>query len=198
MTDPNDTWPLPQYDPGPKDLVHALGVITIEYNKFETALFGLFRHHLEAHGLPTGLVEDFYTHLNEGHRLAVIQSIFARCEKDDLVKDRVSELIRYFNTCAENRNILMHSTSTGSHNRDVLDIAKRSKNVWSRLNYSLVKLETLKLIADDMFRGFNYMFDIFWYIQVRDGKAGGVLPALFPASLPGALPPPFKLEMFQR
>jgi len=197
MTDSNDSWPMPNYDAGPRDMIHALGVIAIEYNKFEAAMFGLFRHHLAVLNVPREVIGDLYGKLNEGQRMAMIESIFLRCEKDQVAKDCVTRLVKYFNICATNRNILMHSTSRSGHDSEIFEIEKRSKADWLKLNYSSLTLETLRRVADDMARGFKLVFEVFWFIQTRDGQ----VPPFFPARLPPAIPDnllPSRLELSDR
>src|ERR1700693_4831297 len=96
MSDPEDTWPKPEYNPGPPKHLHALGVISLCYNSFEAGLARLYNYHLKRRGLPDELTRIYYFGLDEQRRLRAINSVFGEYEKDDAVKDVVRSIINYF------------------------------------------------------------------------------------------------------
>ena len=73
MSDSEDSWPLPNYDPGKPKHLHAVGVISMNYNAFERTLYSLYRLHLDRKKIPLRLGELYYFTLNEQSRLAAIE-----------------------------------------------------------------------------------------------------------------------------
>jgi hypothetical protein len=132
MSDSKDVWPMPHYNPGPVKHMHALGVISVQYNKLEELLFGLFRHHLEVAGIHFSVCEKLYGQLeNNKRRLETIKLIFSFYDKEDAVKEHIDYFTKYFNICYENRNVLMHSNVIGGHaspQTELLSIHKHPKN----------------------------------------------------------------------
>src|ERR1700738_353697 len=95
VANPEDNWPLPDYNPGPQKHLHALGAISTSFNEFETSLFHVFAHHLRKRGVPEKVIDAFYFQGSESQRLENIKLIFAECESEAPVRDRVAKLIRY-------------------------------------------------------------------------------------------------------
>jgi hypothetical protein len=52
MSESEDTWPKPQYNAGGAKHLHAIGVISMNYNAFERSLHRLFLFHLERKKVP--------------------------------------------------------------------------------------------------------------------------------------------------
>jgi hypothetical protein len=52
MSESDDSWP--NYSTAGKEYLHALGIITLNFNKFESAIFRLFSHHLERMNVASG------------------------------------------------------------------------------------------------------------------------------------------------
>ena len=69
MADPEDNWPLPEYNPGPQQHLHALGAISTSYNKFESRLFSLFAYHLDKQKVSRKITSAFYFQGSETQRL---------------------------------------------------------------------------------------------------------------------------------
>jgi hypothetical protein len=139
MTDSNIPWPS-AYNVGPRDHLHALGVISNNYNEFESELFMLFSHHLQ---IPQSVYELFYFSTTECKRLEFIKETFASLEKDSEVTKCVIDLIAYFQWCSEVRNTLLHAMHSppffGEPQEGKLYLSKRNKH-GSNLNYMKVSL----------------------------------------------------------
>jgi hypothetical protein len=186
--------------------MHALGVITVNYNLLERTLFGILSHHLQTAGMTFEECQYVNWRLNNTERLETIRFMFDQREKDQAVKEHVEYLIRYFNDCAEKRNILAHSLpdnrleNLGIHGwkfaelEDTLEITKSSKDNWTRFNTYHLSLTDLRSIADQIHAGHEYGFQLFTYLMGRDQRMG-TLSAFFGGKLPDKPPAPSSLKL---
>ena len=102
----SDTAKWPAYGVGPEKHLHALGVITVNYNRLEMALDRLLYMYLGASREP-------YCHIFKALNLHSQTALFNLCisqeESDPALRDGLLYFCACFLICAENRNTLMHS-----------------------------------------------------------------------------------------
>jgi hypothetical protein len=91
-----DRWPLPKYPAVAKEFLHALGVISLNFNNFEFGLFRLFSHHFEMRGFGIKVPWKIYRELQDAKKAPAIRSVFAEYEKDAAVIDHVNHVLEYF------------------------------------------------------------------------------------------------------
>ena len=96
----------PAYPLGPPAHIHALGVIAINYNSLEHALFVLLREYL---GVFPALHGHIFQSLTVGSVLELFKLAVQEHEKHDTLRQRLMEFCPPFVICYANRNILMHS-----------------------------------------------------------------------------------------
>jgi hypothetical protein len=60
VTDAEDIWPAPKYHVGKPKHLHAIGVISMNYNAFERNLYWLYRFHLDRKKIPQKLSDLYY------------------------------------------------------------------------------------------------------------------------------------------
>jgi hypothetical protein len=198
MCDPNDLWPEPNYDPGPHKHLHALGVISNNYNAFESDIFGFFRHYLELKGITRKTTEFLYGEMNERQRLNAIRFIIDEYETDQSAHAAISKLITYFEWCIEIRNTLLHAEQSGFGHTEILWMQKRSSKEYSKLNYLKLRIEKLRQIADQIKIGHDAGWDLFVYLFKRDTppeKWPLTFRALHVTTLPEIPLPPKKLDL---
>jgi hypothetical protein len=109
MRKPSKEKEWPQYSRGPKESLHAIAVLILNFNAFETALFKLFAHHLVDDKAAFKLATKMFFSLPERNRLDFIKLTFSSREKDAEVKLTVSKLLKYFEWCQHARNHFAHS-----------------------------------------------------------------------------------------
>jgi hypothetical protein len=158
MSDSDFSKPWPSENVGPKDHLHALGVISVYYNLFEEAL-GLFFSTVAKH-YEVG--EFLYRRLNNQERLETLKFHFWTQEKysgifgqrDNELLAHIDHLIVYCSICIDNRNILMHSRHDRSTD-SIFSLQKSSKaaHAASKLNYYHVSLEEIRRVGDEIIRG---------------------------------------------
>jgi hypothetical protein len=193
-----DIWPLPKYSTGGEKHLHALGVITLNFNNFEFGLFRLFSHHLERMKVDIKIAWNLYSLLQDAKKTQAIEYIFSVYENDPIVIEHVARIIDYFNKCVTNRNHLFHSTHDHTDNA-VLHLRAGVKGEWNALNHISISLPELRRIADEMFLGWEYLWDVWAFLQRRDipNFLPPILLSLLPATLPKKPDVPVPLNPMQ-
>jgi hypothetical protein len=178
-----DHWPA--YPLGPASHIHALGVIAINYNSLEQALFVLLREYLGTHHI---LHAQIFQALNTTSILALFTAAVELHERDDALKERLVAFCPLFGTCFTNRNLLMHANVREADATDVLlALAKRSKRKPHIFNDLRLTLPELRQIADDIRTVFTYAFRLWNFILKRARRVSGWPEEDQPVRLP-ALP----------
>ena len=79
-----DTWPLPRYNPGSRDHLHALGVISITFANLQASIDSLYRQRGWIAGIPDEQLEADYFNLTEEDRVratkALVRKLPRLCE----------------------------------------------------------------------------------------------------------------------
>ena len=110
MSEADDSWPMPKYSSASSAHLHALGVVTLNFNNFEFSLFRLYAHHLERMKIDLRVAWNIYSSLQDDTKTKVIIHIFSIYESNSQVVEHITHLINFFNRCKTNRNILLHAT----------------------------------------------------------------------------------------
>jgi hypothetical protein len=187
----------PSYATLPPDYVHAIGIISLNYNAYEESLFGLFRIHLERRGLTRNLTEFLYGALNRPDQMGSLQKIFETYEPDHAVTAAVLHVLKHFQWTFESRNLVMHSVAdfiTNELELPTAEFRKRSSKDFSKLNLLKFSLSELRTIADEIHKGHEFLKGVYIYVANRED----VLPALTrafvnlngPPTLPQIFPVP--------
>ena len=178
---PKSTTKWPAYAVGPEAHIHALGVIAINYNGLEIALDRLLNVYLgatpEAHSY-------IFQCLNLHSQVALFEICVAR-EKDRELRLHLLDFCVYFNTCANNRNLLMHSNlHEADTTDDLIGLAKRSKKQPHIYNDMQLTITELRAVADEIHTVFLYAAQLFKFITFRKRRD----PLLTEANQPFPLP----------
>jgi hypothetical protein len=176
MSEDFDPWPLESV--GPKEHLHALGVISVHYNLLEDCLLILFGHVAQYHEVG----EFLFRRINNHGRLEAIKFHLERKldrerrvdktlkrEIDDNLLQHIKHLHNYCTICIDNRNILMHS-GPNSSSETVLRLEKASKasNAASKLAYYNLSLSDLRGVGDALIQGVHYVLDIERYLRLTE------------------------------
>jgi hypothetical protein len=163
MFDSDDQWPLPDYTTGPTRHVHALGVISLNFNMYEAAQQVFLEFNLDK-----GTAEFLFDKMTNEQRQAAIRHFVAKGEKDSAIRDLVEHSLAHYARCFENRNILMHSKQYFAVSLEsVLSIEKRPKGKSVALTFHL-QLDDLRRTADEMMDGVFFITDIWRVVDFRD------------------------------
>ena len=88
-----ENWPLPRYAAASKAQMHALGVVMMNFNTFEYALFSLFAHPLVVRGINETIAWNIYSQTQESNQQVIIKYLYMMTEKDKEVLDRVEHVV---------------------------------------------------------------------------------------------------------
>ena len=189
-------WPEPNYSAPPVELMHALGIASLNYNSFEHVLFAIFRVHLLDRNVPSEFSGFIFGELNRQQQIQALKEVFETCEKDPIVIERISDLLAFFSWAAQARDMLMHShQDTFSDPKEGrLALAKRSRDNFAKFNFMSLSVLYLRAIADDMHRGYLFALNLFAFLESRAGRMPGFLSQLAPLPNKPQIPKPLKLK----
>jgi hypothetical protein len=172
--DPDAEAPWPSdYHVGPPKHLHAFGVISTVYNAFEDGMLRISAHHLEQLKVPRGVIEFFYSRLNERDRADAIQKVFTECERDPEVLGRLLNLLEHFQWCWEVRNMLAHAEHYpamlgGKPGKWHLSKRFSKRNPNPSRGYLELGLPELREMADQIERGKKHCAGMQIYLRIRD------------------------------
>jgi hypothetical protein len=170
MTESEDMWPSPAYNPGSRKHLHALGVISICYCAFERGIDGLFELHPLKQKMSKKLIDLYYFGLNEERRITAIKEVFKTYEKDRDVISVVNNLLQYFQWCRDVRNKLLHAEHYPplfGGDPETLHLTKREGKRTPKQVYVTLGLARLRDIADKIQAGREQCARIRIYLRVR-------------------------------
>jgi hypothetical protein len=185
-----------KYHPGLKDHMHALGVISANFNDLEVSLFFLFYYYLnDPQSKAPGLI---FGGLDNKKRINIIKSFAEGYESPGEIRDLVFRFVDGFDICSENRHSLMHSSVTGEINALIptpdLSLKKHSRSNFGSQTFANVDLKRLRKIADEIYAYDIFGFGIYIYLQARRNGGKIILAGETKSpSLPVIIPLPDKL-----
>jgi len=164
-------WPSAKNRVGDADHIHAIGQISLVFNFLEEGFGDLFRLMFPA---DASYGEALFHKLSNRDRVDMFSAIVRFHEKEAEVSGRLLDGMRYFDICADNRNIVMHSVSQIDDGpSSILRVAKKAARDSRKMNYYDLSLEDLRRVADETAETFLFLFKIFMWLEDR---AGGKYP----------------------
>jgi len=149
MKDPiSPDWP--NYLPGPKDDIYALGVISLLYGQLESMFQLVFS---AATRMDIDHTFAIFHRIPNNVRQDVLSNLMASGPLPDVLKDLVRHFASAFKICAENRHALMHSQSGGTHHNyeeERSGILLRRFTRSGKTEVSKATLKELRKVADDI------------------------------------------------
>lgn len=194
-----DTWPLPDYNPGPtRQHLHALGVISLTYATLQRNMDDLFLLRAARKQIPPDWTETYYYALSEDRRSQAITDIFKDTDSD--VTEAIKNIVDFFDWCRGCRNNLLHAESYPSGLVPFPDgafaLSKRIKKS-STDGYMALTLKELRAIADRMRDGVVQCASIHLFLRYK-GQQPAALPERYKKyaeSLPSKLTVPRRMAL---
>jgi len=163
MFSSDDTWPLPDYGTGPTKHVHALGVISLNFNMYEAALQVFLEFYIEK-----STADFLFEKMSNERRVEAIRHFVSLSEKDPKIVELVEHCLAHYVKCFQNRNTLLHSKQYFAVGLpELLSLEKKSKGAKSFMTFHL-ELTALRRIADEMMDGVFFVTDIWRVVDFRD------------------------------
>lgn len=157
MSDPIE-WP--SYRIGPKDHLHAVGVLVAAWNQIERTYSAFFQLILpwENHKIFEVLGNDSRWHM-------INDLVAARVDPDE------AEAVRFFLKCAaickENRNAVAHAEIDNPYKGDIIRLMKGLNKERTATREYWFTLESLRAMADDCFLTSTYGLNVWSSIHTR-------------------------------
>ena len=130
---PREKWP--EYHPGNRKDILALGVIALNYGQLENVYRALFSYVTGMNEFQTAAI---FHRLPNNHRESALTEVMAKTVIPQKLKDLVQYFASGFAGCAENRHDIMHASSGGRHQSlstgssgIVLSSTQRPERSWS-------------------------------------------------------------------
>jgi hypothetical protein len=168
--------PWPPYRVGNSDYIHALGVIASVYNLLEFRFRSLFAIYTR---LPSEPAYKLFGKLSNEMRLELIHGAIPFSSHPEPIKQDVNHFLTGFKICADNRNILMHSTvvyvfgpgdtpcpelSPPGQQPQGVSFQKSPKGDPFRINTYSVSLPEIRAFADAIHDLEVYGDKLYWHI----------------------------------
>jgi hypothetical protein len=166
MLDRENGWPLPNYRSGPYEHLHALGVISLNFNMYESSLVIPLEFYL-----PKSTASFVVNRESHQRRVAAIKHFVSINEPNQQMVGAIDHALKHFDACYENRNILLHSklSFNAVDARRYLTLEKLSnKAEFIQFHFSLSELQR---VADEMMDGVFYLSDIWIWWDFQKAKS---------------------------
>jgi hypothetical protein len=179
-------WPSQKNSLTDGEHLKAIGQFALLFNFTEDILRDLFQGTFHS---KYEYSEYLFDKLGNRDRVDMLRAIILFDEKDSEVSDRLLTVLRYFNICCDNRNIVLHAVTAfdGGAASNALHLVKRARNNPAQINYYDLSLEEIRRVADDTAATFLFMTAMWSWLFDREAGC--------PASpLPGIPPQPCRLS----
>jgi hypothetical protein len=188
MSSSENTWPPPDYDVGPPEHVHAIGVIALTYAKLQGVMDRLFLDSANSEW-----ADKYYYMLSEDKRSDAIREMFKHF--DPGVVSAIDNLTKHFDWCRACRNNLLHAESYPSDGvpfpDGALALTKPLKKGSLKPGYMALTLPELRGVAGRIQAGIAQCLKIHLFLRHR-GRPEGLEEKYreYAKSLPAKLPIP--------
>ena len=190
MFSTDDVWPLPDYGTGPTKPVHALGVISLNFNMYEAALQVFLEFYIDK-----ATADFLFDKMSNERRVEAIHHFVSLKEKDPKIVELVEHSLSHYAKCFQNRNSLLHSKQYFAVSLpDLLSLEKRSKGAKPFMTFHL-ELTELRRVADEMMDGVFFVTDIWRVVDFRDREPNDRRTATFKTP---SMPSPIQLPVLLR
>lgn len=161
-------WPKDEWsDPGARDYLEALGILSLRYDRLQLALIRLIERYLAS--VPEAILNQILFPLNNSQRWNLLSRIASDMEQSDEISDLITHFLKGFSICAENRNIALHA---GGHLGEThLHFIKHRKDAPFDHGVYSISLNGLRAICDSMSEITDFAWGINKYIRSREDKA---------------------------
>jgi hypothetical protein len=177
----------------PRDHAQAIGVFTLRYNSLELGLYGYFRRYAPGDAATQALL---FSMLHNSARAEFILAMAQAREKEPEAA-AIAHVIKCFNICCENRNLLLHATPMWWENDgEALTLAKLRRQEPHRMTIYDFSLEAIREAADSVDLTDCYSSAVQKGIVARE--AWNALNPAPPPELPPQPPLPRKLDLSRR
>ena len=142
MTEKPSESEWPPYAIPSKDILVALGVVSVKFNVLEMMLLVLFG---VVTAIPESIRSTIFSRLNQEARIELLQVALKARKWPEPVSNRIDQFIAAFNACAASRHVLMHSAQAEGDEPHLFKFSKKGS-----LQSAKPTLADIRQTADDM------------------------------------------------
>jgi hypothetical protein len=193
-------WPTYDINSIP-DHVHAIGVLSVNYNNLEHQLLELYRLYCDA---PSDVASFIFERLSSTEqKLGFLVFLLDRRKTlDRKIYDGLMAFSYAYKICAKNRGFIIHSRVNASFGDGVLMLTKRTRARGAEMHRD-VDLEMIRQVADEIHTWHRYAHHVIFYVsrkrRARQKKYQHPdIKLVGPTTLPQIPPPPIDLESLYR
>jgi hypothetical protein len=128
----------------PRELIAAVGVCILAFNRAEENLRRLLQRYLRAPAEARFLISEA---LHNRERVNLVRALIGSVEPDPALKASLQHALKAFDICAENRNFIAHMVLVTEERRGLYVVLKRSDARRSSRDLYTVELEELALCS---------------------------------------------------
>jgi len=173
----HDIWPLPDFNPGPHEHLHAIGVISITFASFEQDLPDLWKYFADNRNIHEKLNAR-----NDKDAIAEFKKLFRKHLTRSDVLDAVINLIDYFDWCQVTRNQILHSARYPKPfgKPDEISLSKPIKKGSQESGRKDLSLDEIRDIAEKMRVGVVQCCTMDIYLRYMDQTRHNIAPVYLP------------------
>ena len=182
----------PTYEVAPEDSVYALGVVSINYTRFE-------RTHVWMLAAVANMTEDqaaiITARTNASERAKLIETFFDRREWQSETAAAIKHYIKAMAVLIQSRNVLIHSNMVrGTENRTAIySLSKQGRH-----SLFQATLEEIRAVADGLEIYFNFGLGLANYIAAETHHIAREAGMLVVSQIPSLPPFPVHINPNQR
>jgi hypothetical protein len=182
----------PTYEVAPEDSVYALGVVSINYARFE-------RTHVWMLAAVANMREDQATIIaartNASERGRLIETFFGRREWPPETAAAIKHYLKAMDVLIQSRNVLIHSNMVrGTESRTAIySLSKQGRH-----NLFQATLEEIRAVADGLETYFNFGLGLANYIATEIHHMAREAGMLVVSTVPGLPALPVHIDPSQR
>jgi hypothetical protein len=157
----------PQYESPAPNYLAAMALVLLQHNEFEFRIFELFLMQITKLGIPYRPARRMYLEMTERKRVDFFKMVLHLAETEKSTRDYTFKLLKYFDRCAQIRNLFAHARYSPSflgddHKRFYL--SKRPTQTSRHLIYPKPTLGKIRTLADQIHEGANLASDLGTYV----------------------------------
>lgn len=183
-------WPSPRYDVGSRNFIHAVGVLSANYNLLEYQM----RRLLELYSkMPDPSCTQIFLNSNNEERVNLLRMCCDASAHPLRIRNRVNWFAKGYGCCTQNRNIIMHSETVPiikASGEQEVQFRKPSKKAPFSPNIFSPSINELRRMANSTYQFQEFGRSLFIHIvqnfepQKLNNKAFASLKLLPPYALP--------------
>jgi hypothetical protein len=182
----------PQYEVAQPEIVYALGVVTINYTRFERTHVWML---CAVANMPEAQSAVFNARTNASDRVKIIETFLARRGWPEEAFAAIKHYLKAMDILIKNRNVLIHSNIIrGTNNQAAIYSTTRQGTT----NLFQATLEEIRQVADDLNTYFYFGLELSNFIATEIHEMARAAGMMVVSECPALPPLPIHIDPGQR